>query len=159
MKIALKLVGLVALGVALKVYLQQGGGVDLKKENLLPVTVTFLQGEKPVDDRPLLMEFWATWCPSCRESIPHLNSIYEQFHPKGLSVVGISREDAATVQAFLQEVPMKYPVALDPKLRYVSALNVNAIPQAFLVNREGKVVWDGDPTTLTDADIEKVLGR
>ena len=105
----------------------------------------------------MLMEFWATWCPPCRESIPHLNSIYDQYHAKGLSVVGISSEDASTVQAFMRQVPMKYTVALDPQRRYGSALNVHAIPHAFLVNRAGKVVWDGHPMTLTDADIQKVL--
>jgi thiol-disulfide isomerase/thioredoxin len=156
MKTVLKLAGLIAVGVALTTYLRQGG-VDLKKENLLPVAVTFVQGEKPVEDQPLLMEFWATWCPPCLESIPHLNSIYDQYHPKGLSVVGISNEDAATVEAFMRQVPMKYPVALDPRMRYGSALNVHGIPYAFLINRAGKVVWDGQPMTLTGADVEKVL--
>jgi len=157
MKTVFKLAALVIVGVGLKTYLHRGG-VDLKKENLLPVTATFVQGEKPAEEQPLLMEFWATWCPPCRESIPHLNAIYDQYHPKGLSVVGISNEDAAKVQAFMRQVPMKYPVALDPQMRYGSALNVHAIPHAFLVNRAGKVVWDGHPMTLTEADIEKVLG-
>jgi thiol-disulfide isomerase/thioredoxin len=156
MKTVLKLVALVAVGVALKTYLHRGG-VDLNKENLLPVTANFVKGEKPAEDQPMLMEFWATWCPPCRESIPHLNAIYEKYHPKGLSVVGISNEDAATVEAFMRQVPMKYPVALDPQMRYGSALNVHGIPHAFLVNRAGKVVWDGHPMTLTEADIEKVL--
>ncbi len=156
MKTVLKLAALVALGVGLRTYFHHGG-VDLQKENLLPVAANFVHGEKPVEDQPMLMEFWATWCPPCRESIPHLNSIYDQYHPKGLSVVGISSEDASTVQAFMRQVPMKYTVALDPQRRYGSALNVHAIPHAFLVNRAGKVVWDGHPMTLTDADIEKVL--
>jgi thiol-disulfide isomerase/thioredoxin len=157
MNTVLKVVALVAVGVALKTYLHIGGR-DLKKENLLPIAATFVRGENPAEDQPLLMEFWATWCPPCRESIPHLNSIYEKYHPKGLSVVGISSEDAATVQAFMRQVPMKYPVALDPLKRYGGALNINSIPHAFLVNRAGKVVWDGHPMTLTEADIEKVLG-
>jgi hypothetical protein len=42
-------------------------------------------------------------------------------------------------------------------MRYGSALNVHASPHAFLINRAGKVVWDGHPMTLTDADIEKLL--
>ena len=157
MNTVLKVVALVAVGVALKTYLHKGGR-DLKQENLLPITATFVRGENPAEDQPLLMEFWATWCPPCRESIPHLNSIYEKYHPKGLSVVGISNEDAATVQAFMRQVPMKYPVALDLLRRYSGALNINSIPHAFLVNRAGKVVWDGHPMSLTEAEIEKVLG-
>jgi len=156
MKSVLKLVALVGVGVALRIYLHKGG-VDLQKENLLPIAASFVHGQKPVDGQPMLMEFWATWCPPCRESIPHLNSIYDQYHAKGLSVVGISSEDAATVEAFMRQVPMKYSVALDPQMRYGSALSVHAIPHAFLVNRVGKVVWDGLPTALTDAEIEKVL--
>jgi thiol-disulfide isomerase/thioredoxin len=156
MNTVLKLTALVALGVGLRIYLHQGG-VDLQKENLLPIRATFVHGEKPAEDQPMLLEFWATWCPPCRESIPHLNSIYDQYHPKGLSVVGISSEDAAKVEAFMRQVPMKYTVGLDPQSRYGSALSVHAIPRAFLVNRAGKVVWDGHPMTLTDAEIEKVL--
>jgi thiol-disulfide isomerase/thioredoxin len=158
MKSVLTLVLVVLAGVAVKTWFFPHE-IDLKKENLLPVVATFVQGQAPPDGEPVLLEFWATWCPPCRESIPHLNSIYEQYHPKGLNVVGFSIEDPETVKEFMHEVPIKYPVALDPQMRYTTALNVRPIPYAFLVNRAGKVVWDGQPMTLTEADIEKVLAR
>ena len=130
---------------------------DFKKRNLLPLDVSFVQGPKPEDNQPLLVEFWATWCGPCRQTIPHLNEIYAKYHPRGLNAVGISNESASTVEGFMHQVPMNYPVALDAPGRYSRELNIRGIPHAFLLDRQGKVVWEGHPMELSEAQIEKVL--
>jgi hypothetical protein len=61
------------------------------------------------------------------------------------------------VQGFMQQVPMQYAVALDASGHYFKELSIQGIPHAFLLNRDGKVVWDGHPMELTAAEIEKVL--
>lgn len=48
--------------------------------------------------KPLLLEFWATWCPPCRQSIPHLNEIFTKYKDRGLMVVGVTDEDDATIR-------------------------------------------------------------
>jgi len=103
------------------------------------------------------VEFWATWCPPCLKSVPHLNEVYNKYKAKGLEIVGITDEDAATVKKFQEKVPMSYAVAIDTPKSLYKQFGITAIPQAYLVDKSGKVVWTGHPLELTDAEIQKVL--
>ena len=105
--------------------------------------------------KPVLLEFWATWCPPCRKSIPHLNELEGKFKDKGLVIVGVSDEDAATVKEFQKGTPMNYPNGISKDL--VQQYGVNGIPHAFLIGKDGKLLWRGHPMQLTDAEIEKAL--
>ena len=67
--------------------------------------------------KPLLLEFWATWCGPCVANIPHLNQLAEQFEPRGVEFVSITSEDANTVERFLKTHPMRGIVALDSDQR------------------------------------------
>ncbi len=107
--------------------------------------------------KPLLLEFWATWCPPCRQSIPHLNEIFAKYKDRGLMVVGVTDEDDATIRRFQKGVPMDYPVATDKDGRLSEKMGVDGIPTAFLVNKAGEIVWEGHPMQLTDEDIAKIL--
>ncbi|MCA3238693.1 MAG: redoxin family protein [Curvibacter sp.] len=62
--------------------------------------------------RPLLINFWATWCPPCVEELPLLNTFYQENSPKGWQVLGIAVDKLAPVQAFLARQPLAFPVAL-----------------------------------------------
>ena len=62
--------------------------------------------------KPLLLNFWATWCPPCIEELPLLNSFFKQNKPNGWQVVGIAVDQLAAVQAFLRHTPLDFPVAL-----------------------------------------------
>ncbi len=130
---------------------------DFKHRGLVPLDVRFVQGPKPAENHPLLIEFWATWCGPCRQSIPHVNELYAKYHSRGLYVVGITQEEPGVVQSFMQQVPMQYAVGLDPLGRYGKELEIKGIPHAFLLNRNGMLVWDGHPMELTAAEVEKVL--
>lgn len=98
-----------------------------------------------------LVEFWATWCPACRESIPHLSEIARQYKDRGLVVVGISDEDVETLNGFVakQGERMAYAVGADDEQAtvrgYMAAFNVDSIPAAFLIDQNGDVVWVGHP--------------
>jgi peroxiredoxin len=106
-----------------------------------------------------VVEFWATWCPPCRESIPHLSKLAEKFKAQGLEVVGVSDEDVEKVREFAKDGKFKYHVAVD-KDRNTNGVymeGVNGIPHAFVVNKDGLVVWSGHPMAGLDGVIEKVL--
>src|SRR5438132_6811939 len=73
----------------------------------LPTLALNYLGKQPeLSGKPVLVEFWATWCPPCRKSIPHLNQIYAKYKSQGLVIVGITDEDETTVKKFQQQVPM-----------------------------------------------------
>ena len=130
---------------------------DMVGQKLPSSTLNFVGSKPEMEGKPLLVEFWATWCPPCRTSIPHLNEIHAKFKDRGLLVVGVSDEPNAVIKKFQKEVPMDYAVATDTGGRLNKEMEVNSIPTAFLVNKSGEIVWEGHPDKLTDADIEKIL--
>lgn len=133
----------------------------------------WVQGE-PVtqfaNDKAYIVEFWATWCGPCRQSIPHLNEIHSKFKGKGLVVIGqdVWEEDEDGVPKFIKEMgdKMTYRVALDDKngeekgkmaKNWMEAAGQNGIPTAFLIGKDGKIAWIGHPMSLKEEVIEDVL--
>jgi thiol-disulfide isomerase/thioredoxin len=124
----------------------------------LPTLALNYLGNRPeLNGKPMLVEFWATWCPPCRKSIPHLNEIYSKYKAQGLEIVGITNEDEATVKKFQNQVPMNYNVAINTPESIYQQFGIQAIPTAFLVDKGGKIVWSGHPMELTETQIQAVL--
>ena len=67
---------------------------------------------KTFQGRPLLINFWATWCPPCVEELPLLNQFFQQHKAQGWQVVGLAIDKKSAVQPFLQKMPLDFPVAL-----------------------------------------------
>ena len=121
------------------------------------LSVQWLEKKPDTEGKPMIVEFWATWCPPCRESIPHLNEIYAKYKDKGLQVVGITDEARAKIIKFKKEVPIEYSVGLDVCGKYSKPFGIQGIPHAVLVDKSGKVVWEGHPMSLKDSQIEEIL--
>jgi thiol-disulfide isomerase/thioredoxin len=139
-------------GSALAVESQQWVG---KKMPSLP---TEYLGTKPdLSGKPLIVEFWATWCPPCRQSIPHLNEINAKYKDKGLVIIGVSNEERDVIKNFQTKIPMTYPVALQASGELGNTLGVEGIPHAFVVDRAGKITWQGHPMELTPEVIEAAI--
>ena len=66
----------------------------------------------PMRGRPLLVNFWATWCPPCVEELPLLDAFYRQQAPNGWQVIGLAVDQADAVRAFLARQPLAFPVGL-----------------------------------------------
>jgi thiol-disulfide isomerase/thioredoxin len=62
--------------------------------------------------RPLLINFWATWCPPCIEELPLINAFYRQNAKAGWQVLGLATDNLAPVQAFLGKFPLDFPVGM-----------------------------------------------
>ncbi len=123
---------------------------------------------KPVDlagtkgKQIVVVEFWATWCPPCRASIPHLTEMQKKF--KDVVFVGISDEDASTVKKFVAKMgdKMDYTVAVDDDRKtsaaYMEAFGIDGIPHAFIVDKAGRIVWHGHPMDNLEKSLEEVVG-
>lgn len=110
----------------------------------------------------LVVEFWATWCPPCRSSIPHLNQLYQTYRHRQVEFVGVSSsEERGPVEEFVRKMgkEMSYTVAVDPRRVSQSLMqqyNVTGIPCAFVVAADGQVVWHGHPM---DEALERSLEK
>ncbi len=121
------------------------------------LSVQWLEKKPETEGKPMIVEFWATWCPPCRSSIPHLNEIYTKYKDQGLQIVGITDEDRAKIKKFEKEVPIEYAVALDANGKYAKPFGIQGIPHAVLVDKTGKIVWEGHPMSLKESQIEELL--
>jgi thiol-disulfide isomerase/thioredoxin len=123
----------------------------------LTANLEFL-GDKPtLTGHPLLIEFWATWCPPCRASIAHLNDLNTRYHDHGLEIVGITGEEKSVVERFRAHILMDYSVALDANQALATEFQVETIPHAWLFDKDGRLVWSGHPMELDEQTIASVL--
>jgi thiol-disulfide isomerase/thioredoxin len=138
-------------------------GIDVgDKAPALNGVKTWYNGETPnpgAGEAIHVVEFWATWCPPCRTTIPHLNELHKQFEDKGVIIAGISNETTDKVDPFMKKTEMLYRVGVDPDNSTAETYmkGVDGIPHAFVVNKEGIVVWQGHPMDGLDAVIAQVV--
>jgi cytochrome c biogenesis protein CcmG/thiol:disulfide interchange protein DsbE len=104
----------------------------------------------------VLIDFWATWCPPCREAIPELNGYARQFSDK-LVVIGISDETEEAVRK-LTNPQIEYYVAIDSQARMKNAVGVTGIPHVLLIDPQGYVRWEGFPFLEGHELNSKVVG-
>lgn len=127
----------------------QGKPVDLQKDR---------------DAQVFMVEFWATWCPPCKASVPRLNDFQKKF-TGDLTIIGVTSEDdrgntTSSVKRFVKQQGsnMSYHVAMDKDLgtssAYMGSAQVMGIPYAFLVARGGRVAWHGSPL---DPSLDEVI--
>ena len=103
------------------------------------------------DTRPLLVNFWATWCDPCREEFPDLVKIDEDYGAKNLNFVAISLDEVSEINTevpkFLKEMKATMPVVLlnvpdpEPAIKAVDATWTGQLPATFLYDKDGKVVF------------------
>ncbi len=114
-----------------------------------------------------VVEFWATWCGPCIASMPHLTELQQHYRDKGLTIIGVTREDTRgnTLEAVEKMVEqrgnvMGYTVAFDDGRKtsdaYMKAANQRGIPTAFVVDQAGKIAFIGHPSEL-DLVIDRLV--
>ncbi|HYH84343.1 MAG TPA: TlpA family protein disulfide reductase [Pyrinomonadaceae bacterium] len=116
----------------------------------------------------VILDFWATYCPPCREEIPHLVRLQQQFGPQGFKVIGLNvggAEDRPKVPDFAEQYGIQYQLAEpdDETVRLFLADDRN-IPQTFVLNRQGKIVlhivgYDGDAAIELDRAVSNALSE
>jgi peroxiredoxin len=88
--------------------------------------------------KTVIVNFWATWCPPCREEMPAMERLYQQHRDRGLVLVAVSLDaDPAVVAPYLKQNKLSFPIALDPKSEIANKYGVRALPSSFIVDRDG----------------------
>ncbi|WP_235935050.1 TlpA disulfide reductase family protein [Candidatus Laterigemmans baculatus] len=126
------------------------------------------------EGKTYIVEFWATWCGPCIQSMPHLAELQREYADQNVRLVSISNEELETVQTFLKKpVPDKedltfgeltsaYTLTTDPDESayqdYMQAAGQNGIPTAFIVGKSGLIEWIGHPMSMDEPLAQVVDG-
>jgi cytochrome c biogenesis protein CcmG/thiol:disulfide interchange protein DsbE len=110
----------------------------------LDFTLKSLDGQEislsQLKGKVVLLDFWATWCAPCRESIPHLVQLYKNYRENGFELIGMSvdKGDEEVVRRFVKSMDIPYPIVIAPE-GVVRNYRVTSIPTTFLIDKQGRI--------------------
>jgi thiol-disulfide isomerase/thioredoxin len=107
----------------------------------------------------MVVDFFATWCAPCRESMPRLQAVADEHAGRGLVVVGVDvGEDAADVAPFVHDVGVRYPIFLDPDFTLADAVGAKRVPALLVVGADGRILHRAhELDAATRATVEAAL--
>ena len=109
-------------------------------------TVKTLEGKplKSADlrQKPVVVDFWATWCGPCRASMPHLSAMQTRYEKRGLTVIGLSVDERGPqeVKKFANKLGVKFTLAMANDDVLDAYGPIRSIPTTFFINRKGDIV-------------------
>jgi thiol-disulfide isomerase/thioredoxin len=112
--------------------------------------------------RVLVLDFWATYCPPCREQTPHLIDMQRRYGPRGLQIVGINvggEDDRPKVADFVKQFGIQYPLGYpDDEMTQLYFADNDSIPQTYVFDRQGRLVqrFIGYDSTMP-AELERIV--
>jgi thiol-disulfide isomerase/thioredoxin len=120
---------------------------------------------KLLEEGPLLIDFWATWCVPCKKVMKYLNQYHLNYEKQGFKVLMINTDTPRSlgkVKAYIKSQSYKFNVGLDPNKVIAKKLNGLVMPTLILVDRGGEIIWrhqgylPGDEVEIKDR-IEKLI--
>ena len=131
-----------------------------KDAGAIEVEKWFLGKSEFNSGKATLVVFWETWCPHCQREMPKLEETYAKYKDQGLNVVALTKVSRQSsdekVNEFIEENKLTYPVAKEKDGSMSERFAVQGIPAAAVV-KDGKVVWRGHPSRVTDVMLGKWL--
>ena len=110
----------------------------------------------------VLVNFWATWCPPCKDEMPDLQETWEAYADRDVSFVGVAYQDEqAAVEPFLDEFGTTYPVGMDAGDRVAGLYGITGIPETFVVDQQGRVAYvhvGGVTAEMLSVELDALLG-
>lgn len=139
-----------ALGLGVGMWRTAPGKSELTPSHIYAASFADLTGKQQSlsqwRGQVMVINFWATWCPPCRQEIPDFMAVYEAYRAKGLVIVGIAQDERDLVAGFAKELGVNYPMLIgggDAGYDFSSKLgnNSSSIPFTVIVNRQGEIAY------------------
>ncbi|MBI2607860.1 MAG: TlpA family protein disulfide reductase [Candidatus Doudnabacteria bacterium] len=121
------------------------GSADVDKAGLADFTLTSLDGADIAlagyrGQKPVILDFWATWCPNCRRDMPVLNRLYQKYK-EDVEVIAVNlRENERTVRRFVEEEGFTFPVVLDPRGKVSREFGIQYTNTHVFINKNGRIL-------------------
>ena len=109
----------------------------------------------------VLVNFWASWCMPCQMEMPELEALWTRYQDQGFTIIGVSvDENQRDAAAFLDAMPVSFPVAWDKTGEVGQVYRVHSLPRSILIDRQGRVRgrYDGFDTDTFDSLTREVGG-
>ncbi len=111
----------------------------------------------------VFLNFWATWCPTCRGEMASLETLYREFkdrHDVEFLAVSVDQEGWSKISPFLKTISFDVPVLADTESKVSSAYQVTAIPTTFIIGRNGRILWNcAGGLDWTDASLKSAIEK
>ena len=115
------------------------------------ITLSEYRGKKPV-----ILDFFATWCPNCKRAMPKLNKWYEKYKDQ-VEVIGVDlQEDRNKVQKFIDSRNISFPIVLDPNSQVSRAYGIRYTNTHFLIDIDGNIVRE-IPGDIRESDVKSLI--
>ena len=112
------------------------------QSELTDFTLISLDGEEytlsALEGQVVIIDFWATWCPPCRNSIPTFVKLYEKYHERGFTILGIGLDDEQDLIKFNNQMNIPYPIFVGSN-DLAKAYGVTGIPKTIFVDKKGNI--------------------
>jgi len=134
--------GIAILAMSAFQYLTRPGAGDVAPQFALDT----LSGERVelsgFAGRPVLLHFFASWCGPCRAEFPQLSAVQDEFEAEGLAVLSVAEDEKlGPLEAFAEMTKPTFPVLLDMDGEVADSYMSYAVPETFLIDREGLIRW------------------
>jgi len=128
-----------------------------------PFSLTNLDGEivslEDYRGSVVLLNFWATWCTTCRSEMPAFEAGYTSYQDEGFVILAVNYDESAQmVSAYVEEMGLSFPVLLDPGAKTISLYRVRGFPTSFLIDQDG-IIRQIHIGLLTEEFLRSYLGE
>ncbi len=128
----------------------------------MDATLVAVEGESKslrevLGDRVAVIDFWATWCKPCRQSLPKVQGLSGEYPSDRLLVIGVNvGEDREKALAFARELGLTFPIYLDPDIDFVKRLGIVELPALMVLDKDGAVAYR---TKTLDPEAHRIIAE
>ncbi len=136
-------------------------------DRLQPFTARDMDGKTidlatAIGKKPIMLVFWASWCPNCKSEVPKVNELVKKFQARGMEFVAVNvgyNDSEGKARRFMDKTGMKYPVIFDKKGTIPRQYGVQGVPTVLVADRKGVVVFKNYGVPKITDEIFKQLNR